>query len=59
MIDDYDKEELADSIAQERTDNAEIDELKSYFYNAQYESLNDDYSKEELYQIYIDMGLED
>lgn len=50
-------EELAEAIAEARTEDAEISELKSYFYNVQVCSLENDFTKEELKKIYDDMKL--
>ena len=49
-----DRNDLLDSIAQERTENAEVPELESAFYEYQYEKL-DKYSDKELQEIYNDM----
>ncbi len=46
-----DRNDLIDSIAQERTDNAEVNELEKMYYDIQYDSLSD-MTDEELKQIY-------
>ena len=45
------RDDLIDSIAQERTDNAEIPELETVYYNDQYDRLQE-FTTEELIEIY-------
>lgn len=47
------KHDLIDSIAQQRTDNAEISELETVYYQDQFEKL-EDYSIDELIDTYKD-----
>lgn len=50
------RDDLIDSIAQERTDNAEVAELEEYFYDAQYTALEYRTTEEliEIYSYYFD-----
>lgn len=45
------RDDLIDSIAQERTDNAEVPELEEHYYDTQCMAL-EDFTTEELVEIY-------
>lgn len=58
MITDYTKEELAEKIAYQQTEGAELEDIVEFYKIESYYKLIE-FDKEELYQVYCDMGLED
>lgn len=49
---EFDRNDLIDSIAQQRTDGAEISELETAYYEQQYSRIKE-WNDEELREVYI------